>query len=138
MLETIYLKRNLADPTPLLGLLDRLGLPLSPKAHVTLIHSKTPVDWDLPVFAPEPFCLDVPLLSPRLEAFGPHGEVLALVFDQPILAARNAALEYAGARSDWAPYRPHLTLGPTPVGWADTAHILPDHIALTAEIRRAV
>lgn len=138
--QTFYLRRAVADPQPLLAVLGALNLPVKPNLHTTLIYSTTPVDWDLPVFTPEDGALDLVLLRPRLEAFGPGKALMALVFDQPILSARHHALLRFGARSDWSPYQPHITLGPVPDRWqARSAHVpLPTQMLLGPETRRTV
>lgn len=138
MHQTYYLKRPLADATPLLPLLDALGLPPDDTMHTTLIYSRTPVDWSLPVFTPEPYGLDCDLHAPRLAAFGPHKNLLVLVFEQPHLEARHRALTRFGARSDWAPYRPHLTLGALPQHWQDVGVDLPTMLRLGPEQRRVI
>lgn len=138
--QTLLIKRAVADMQPLLPLLQALGLPTPSKPHVTLIHSKALVDWDLPVFAPDVGPLDAMLIHPRLETFGPERDILALVFDQPILAARRQALERFGARSDWPDYRPHVSLGAAPARWQDRArHLtLPNRLLFAHETRKAI
>ncbi|ARE42332.1 hypothetical protein RGUI_4306 (plasmid) [Rhodovulum sp. P5] len=78
--------------------------------HIVLAHSDDPVNWDLPVFQPNPHRIAISPGKPRFVRR--DGDTLiALEFDAPELEARWAELRDAGARWEGAPFVPRILLG---------------------------
>lgn len=78
--------------------------------HVTILYSKTPVDW---MAMPEAWESELELApgGPRLqEVLGPKQEAQVLLFGARSLMWRNEELMRAGASSDYPEYTPHITL----------------------------
>lgn len=83
--------------------------------HVTLIYSKSPVDWmkagDCGFSSDPNGDLKLPPGGPRqLAMFGPLGDVVVLLFSSSELAWRNTWLQEMGCSTDWPDYHPHITL----------------------------
>jgi hypothetical protein len=80
--------------------------------HVTLMWSRTPVDWDLPVFQPRQESLVLPRDGYWLSWF--EGlNLCVLEFENEKLSKRRAEIEAGGAQSDFVGFRPHLSIGRT-------------------------
>ena len=103
--------------------------------HVTLVYSRTAVDWSHPAFTPRAGICHILPLQPRLARFGPH---VVLAFESPMLEARHAELRAAGASHDFPDYLPHVAIGLDPEGRARLpSHAWPDlPIWLSGEERK--
>lgn len=139
MLQTLYISRRVLDRSPLDALMRSIDphYPLRKSYHSTLIYSSNAVDWDHPAFACEKFGINLPLINPALDLFGPDKHTLVLRFDSPILSARHDALLRAGAVSSHPSFIPHITLSthwfvPLPT----FIRPLPDSVLLSKEVRR--
>lgn len=79
-----------------------------PDMHVTLIHSRTQVDW-FKVYTAQSR-LEIPEGGPRLvEPLGNKGAIV-LLFSSDDLSWRHDHFKRIGAESDYDPYQPHITL----------------------------
>lgn len=77
--------------------------------HVTVLYSKTPVDWD-DMGNRDTDVLVVPAGGERsIEVLGDEGAV-ALVFASTVLARRHGEMIGDGASSDYDAYVPHVTI----------------------------
>jgi len=107
----IQIGRPLGTILPVLGGARALGVAVEDPddLHVTLMWSRTPVDWSLEIFAPRSYPI---IVEPQEFGVARLGNVVALTFESPALRARHQALHAAGARSDHPQFIPHISLGP--------------------------
>jgi hypothetical protein len=108
--KSIYLYRPVQSPV---GALEEIrdNLKLAPKReplHVTLVYSETFVDWENPTFAPQSKRLVIPQGTYQLKVFGDH---VVLLIESDHLSGRYQDLINAGAKTAFARYTPHVTLG---------------------------
>lgn len=97
--------------------------------HVTLIHSRTPVDW---MKAGGDYWgnesdgkLTVPPGGARIvEALGDKGAIV-LLFNSSALAYRHESIKEAGAQSDYPDYQPHVTITYAPPEGLDLRTVEP-------------
>lgn len=103
---------------------------LAPDAlHVTLMHSRTPVDW---MKAGQSYGEDEDgrlMLHPDgkrvLERFGKDGNLIVLSFISDELMWRHERLKQLGCAWDWQEYQPHITLVADPDHLIDLSKITP-------------
>lgn len=128
-MKTIYLARPVLNPLPELEAL-RKQLKLAPKReklHVTLVFSKTRVDWSNPVFAPKEDTITLSEASYQLVTFDDH---VALKVSSSQLSGRFVDLTRAGAQTDFEGFNPHITLGT----FTPDSRPIPEWVTLTSHI----
>lgn len=110
----IYIKRLLVTTAEIEQLGAGLGVrkPQDPP-HVTLIYSRSAVDWDIPVFDVQMAYLEVPPQKVSLTRFGSH---LVVKLKSSALHERYRDLVGHGAVSDHPEFQPHITVGMDPEG----------------------
>lgn len=74
--------------------------------HVTLAHSKAPLEWPDREVGP----LRITPINPSIQRFGPELDCVVLAFECPELEERWAELAEAGAEWKWPGYHAHITL----------------------------
>lgn len=111
--KTLYVRRDVLNANEIKLFYDRQGLEVTvANLHVTIIHSRTPVDW----FKVGETWEDTLVLNgggPRDHAmFGPPGleDSLVLMIASRSLKWRHEEMKLAGAVSDYAEFQPHITL----------------------------
>jgi uncharacterized protein len=124
-LNTIQIRREVMTPWPIVEKAEALGMTVadSTNLHVTLIWSRTEVDWSLPAFEPRNDFVVIPPQAAEVKRFG-DGSFVVLKIDCPEIEARHNELRAAGASWDYPQYNPHITLG----GFDGSE--LPDRVAL--------
>lgn len=116
--RTLYVSRKVLNPQEVLNHYRGQGLGdvlvAAGDLHVTIIWSKTPVDWmKLPASWnwSEDGKMRIAPGGPRtMELFGPLNDTLVLAFQSQDLQWRHADLREAGIEWDWDDYQPHITL----------------------------
>ena len=111
--RTLYLRRDVVNADEIIKWFKDQGVPevYAPESlHVTIIYSKTPVDW-MKMGQPWEARLEVPEGGPRLlEKFGDAGDVLVQLFASSELQWRHALAKEIGATSDFPEYQPHISI----------------------------
>lgn len=78
--------------------------------HVTIAHSRAPVDW-MKVPSAWEAKMTVPDGGPRvMDMFGPNNDKVVLCFKSTELEWRHETMKAAGASWDWGEYQPHVTI----------------------------
>jgi phage-related protein (TIGR01555 family) len=115
--RTLYMRRNVKNGAALVAWARSAGFkhPMDPaQLHVTIVYSKTPLDW-MKVGAAWEAEIKVPAGGPRvMERFGDKGAIV-LAFRSNELEWRHSAAIEAGASTDFPDYQPHIT-----ISWLDT------------------
>lgn len=116
--RTLYVCRDVVNVDDIRQWAKDQGLPeLMPDLHVTIMYSRTPVDWmkvgasDFGYGQNEDGTLTVAPGGVRIvEPLG-NGEVIALLFTSSQLSWRHEQIKRdAEASWDWPDYQPHITL----------------------------
>ena len=113
MIDTLFLFRPLINAAEIRGYAQTLGFEdsqIKNSLHVTLAFSKTPVDWDNPVFfsrSTEDTFTGGALSLKRLEG---DASAVVLTFIARPLSQRWGELVLAGASWDFDNFVPHITL----------------------------
>lgn len=112
--KTLYARRDVLNWQEIAEFYRRQGLEVTKpeKWHITIIHSKQPVDWFKVAPAWESK-LTLPEGGARdHEFFGPPGleDSLVLMVKSSELEWRNESFRAAGAEMTYAEYQPHITL----------------------------
>lgn len=114
--RTLYMRRNVKNGAALVAWARSAGVkhPMDPaQLHVTIVYSKTPLDW-MKVGAAWEAEIKVPAGGPRvMERFGDKGAIV-LAFRSNELEWRHSAAIEAGASTDFPDYQPHIT-----ISWLD-------------------
>lgn len=112
--RTLYIRRDVVNKADIFKWAKAQGFKgIEKNLHVTLIYSRTPVDW---FKIPEAFGMaqgDVVVTGgPRqLELFGKPGKkCVALLFSSEVLKWRHKDLRAAGCSYDWGDYQAHITI----------------------------
>lgn len=115
--RSLYISRQIGNPQEVLNHYRKQGvenLEAAGDLHVTIVHSREPVEWmKLPAdwSSDQTGRIKLPPGGPReTEKFGPQHDVLVLTFAAEQLQWRNADLIAAGCSTDWSDYAPHVTL----------------------------
>ena len=120
-IQTIYVRRPLLNVNDIKKWADTQGLTLEPDLHVTIIYSKTPVDWA--TIGPD---IHKEVVLPGglwfTDLFGPEKDTLVLRLYSEVLDAEHRYFRDCGASWDWGDYQPHLTITK---GIKDNKNILP-------------
>jgi hypothetical protein len=128
-MKAIYIARPVISPLAEIEALRR-ELKLAPKRekpHVTIVYSRTRVDWSAPAFQPTADSITISEQEYELAAFCDH---IVLKLPSKDLLDRNSAVVAAGAKSDFDGYQPHLTLGTlTP-----ESKVIPPRVSLSSPI----
>ena len=111
--RTLYMRRDVVNAGEIISWYKQQGVPevYAPESmHVTIVYSKTPVDW-MKMGQPWEAKLEVPEGGPRImEKFGPAGDVLVLLFASNELQWRHGHARDIGASSDFPDYQPHISI----------------------------
>lgn len=112
--KTLYVRRDVLNWQEIAEFYRRQGLEITKpeKWHITIIHSRRPVDWFKVAPAWESH-LTMPAGGARdHEFFGPPGleDSLVLMVKSLELEWRNEAFRSAGAEMTYEEYQPHITL----------------------------
>lgn len=114
--RTLYVRRNLLNGADLIAWAKGQGFETTlpeKQLHVTLIFSRTPVDWlamgqDWTGEASGEVVIQAG--GPRIvEPLGPNGAV-TLMFASSALSWRHEDFKRNGAASEWPDYQPHVTI----------------------------
>jgi len=114
--KPLYVYRPVKNAAKIISWFKAQGLKTTLPAddmHVTLIYSKSPVDWMKMGGYPSTTSgdLTIPEGGPRvMEAFGPDKSATVLLFYSPDLKWRNSEMREGGASSDFQEYNPHITI----------------------------
>ena len=110
--RTLYMRRHVRNGAELVKWAKSVGFtqPMDPeRMHVTIVYSKTPLDW-MKVGAAWEAELKIPAGGPRvIERFGDGGAIV-LAFASLELQWRNERAREAGASFDFDEYQPHITI----------------------------
>jgi len=110
--DTLYVSRPLLNAEEVWEWARKNGCktPLEPEdMHVTIAHSKTPVDWLL--IRPKKRELDIPETNDRkLLAFGEEETTIVLSFESKKLEDRWMEFCSLGAKWDFPEYIPHVSI----------------------------
>lgn len=125
--RTLYVKRAVRNGDDLVAWAKANGFPTTlvpDDMHVTIVYSKTAVDWDA---VPRS---DLPLLritggERSLKRLGPNNDAVVLKIESDDLARRNGELLAAGASSDWPAFQAHITLTYDLIGTVNTDKVKP-------------
>lgn len=138
--KTLYVRRNvmLHNALDLLDWAERVGFTGMKSAigsHVTLIYSKTPVNWDL--FTPDKIPLTVRGDCDRIVR--QFGDTVVLTLRSIDLWERHLYIRRQGATTDYPIYTPHITITRTiqtlqPVGGIYNVPVYSKQILLDEEI----
>lgn len=127
--RSLYVRRDVINWQEIADFYRESGISVkSPeKWHVTVIHSRAPVDW---FKIGEAWSAEIKLPAGgarRHELFGPPGleDSLVLMIKSSELDWRNAAFIEAGCVSDYPEYQPHVTLAYKSGGKYDPDTIAP-------------
>jgi len=109
--RTLYVRRDVLNRADILAWAKEQGFTdVVPDLHVTVIHSRTPVDWFEMGESWSPR-LEISAGGPRqMEAFGQDGNYYALLIVANELKWRHEAMVELGASWDWPEYQPHITI----------------------------
>ncbi len=109
--RTLYVRRDVLNRADILAWAKEQGFTdVVPDLHVTVIHSRTPVDWFEMGESWSPR-LEISAGGPRqMEAFGQDGNYYALLIVANELKWRHEAMFEQGASWDWPEYQPHITI----------------------------
>ncbi|WP_018900411.1 phage portal protein [Rhizobium sp. 2MFCol3.1] len=109
--RTLYVRRDVLNRADILAWAKEQGFTdVVPDLHVTVIHSRTPVDWFEMGESWSPR-LEISAGGPRqMEAFGQDGNYYALLIVANELKWRHQAMVELGASWDWPEYQPHITI----------------------------
>lgn len=114
--RTLYVYRQVLNAKEIISWAKNQGFDttlLPDDMHVTLCYSKTPVDW-FSISSNEwggLTTLEIPPGGARaIEAFGPNGEAVVLVFKSSSLEYRHTEFKEKGASWDYEDYNPHITI----------------------------
>lgn len=111
--RTLYLRRDVLNADEIIKWFKDQGVPevYAPESlHVTIIYSKTPVDW-MKMGQPWDARLELPEGGPRvLDKFGDAGDVLVQLFASNELRWRHDLAKEIGATSDFPEYQPHISI----------------------------
>jgi hypothetical protein len=131
----IQIGRNVANINQIMGMAHYLGVTVTDPddLHVTLIWSRTAVDWSLDVFAPRHYPI---IVEPQMMSLERFGDLAVLTFYSQALHARNKALTAAGAKSDHKDFKLHITLGPWPEEVEPQDIMLGSPLVLSGEYRK--
>lgn len=114
--RTLYMRRHVRNGADIVRWARSVGFtqPMDPeRMHVTVVYSKTPLDW-MKVGAAWEAELKIPAGGPRvIERFGDGGAIV-LAFASLELQWRNERAREAGASFDYDEYQPHIT-----ISWLD-------------------
>ncbi len=109
--RTLYVRRDVLNRADILAWAKEQGFTdVVPDLHVTVIHSRTPVDWFEMGESWSPR-LEISAGGPRqMEAFGQDDNYCALLIVANELKWRHEAMVEQGASWDWPEYQPHITI----------------------------
>lgn len=109
--RTLYVRRDVLNAADIVNWFKDQGVPevyAAESLHVTVVYSKTPVDW-MKMDQAWDARLELPPGGPRLmEVFGDG--VLVLLFSSNELSWRNRQAREIGASSDFEDYQPHISI----------------------------
>jgi len=112
--RTLYVSRSLKNGREMLRWAKAQGIPnlvSEGELHVTIVHSRSKIDWmdiEADWTGSE---LVLAAGGPRVvELMGKEKNVLALLFRSHALAFRHAEIRDAGASSEYAEFQPHLSI----------------------------
>lgn len=111
--RTLYMRRDVLNASEIIAHYRNQGVKklYEPESmHVTIVYSKTPVDW-MKFGEPWNSKITVEPGGPRLhELFGENSDVLVLQFASGELDYRHRAAREFGASSNHPEYQPHISL----------------------------
>jgi hypothetical protein len=109
--RTLYVRRDVINKAEITRWAQEQGFTdIVPDMHVTIAHSKTPVDWFKVGTSWSPR-LEIPAGGPRqMERFGEDGKYIALLITASELVWRHREITEAGATWDWPEYQPHISI----------------------------
>lgn len=108
--RSLYVRRDVVNKGDLRRWAKSQGLDMVADPHVTIIHSKTAIDWMKvnPSWSPKIEIEGGPRL---MDLFSPTGDTLVLLI--PVVGElrwRHEEFKELGATSDYDPYAPHITI----------------------------
>lgn len=107
--RTLYVRRDVVNTADITAWARAQGFTdIVPDLHVTIMYSRTPVDW-IKMGEAYDATLTIDAGGPRVVE--PLGTATAvLMFSSSSLAWRNMAMREAGAQFDYPEYQPHVTI----------------------------
>ncbi|MDE3824650.1 DUF1073 domain-containing protein [Sinorhizobium meliloti] len=109
--RTLYVRRDVINRAEIVRWAEGQGFTdIVPDLHVTIAHSRTPVDWFEMGESWSPR-LEIAAGGPRqMEGLGADGKYKALLITASELVWRHRAMIEAGASWDWPEYQPHISI----------------------------
>jgi uncharacterized protein len=108
--RTLYVSRRLLNVEDVVAWAKDQGFKsILSDLHVTIVYSKTPVDWMKMGESMRPELTVDEGGARQIEQFGPNGAVV-LAFACYDLSYRNERMMEAGCTSDFPEYQPHMTI----------------------------
>jgi len=131
----LQIGRDVVNILPICAYARALGVKVEDPSdlHVTLIWSRKPVNWSLPVFQPRDFPV---IITPDQVTLGTLGDLAVLLIESAALTSRQDKMRAAGAGSDWESYIAHITLGKVPAGGLSEIEPFNEIITLGHEYRK--
>lgn len=123
--KTLYVYRPLINTRELMAWAIMAGfddLLAADDLHVTIAYSKTALDWA--AFKPRETNTMVAGGFRFVEALGPEGAAVCLIFQSDEFAERHRTFDDGGASWDWPQYRSHITIT-YKGGVIDLAQVIP-------------
>ena len=115
--RTLYVRRDVKNASEIIAWAKEQGFSTTIKAedlHVTIAFSRTPVDWmemGENWSSDRDGALTIEPGGPRMiDALGPQGEAIVLLFASSTLSWRHEEIVRKGASWDWPEYQPHITI----------------------------
>lgn len=109
--RSLYVRRDVVNKAEIERWAKAQGFTdILPDLHVTIAHSKTPVDWFKVGTSWSPK-LEISEGGPRqMERLGDDGRYIALLITANELVWRHREIKEAGADWDWPDYQPHISI----------------------------
>ena len=135
--RTLYMRRDVLNADEIIEWYKGQGVQdvyAAESMHVTIVYSKTPVDW-MKIGSAWEANIEVPAGGPRLmEKFGDNQDVLVLLFGSNELQWRHELAKELGASSDFPEYQPHISISLSGAGvdlsqinpWLGPIHLGPE------------
>lgn len=134
--RTLYVRRDVKNWKEISEHFKRQGFKttLGDDMHVTIVYSKTPVDW-MKLGSSWNGELKIVAGGPRLmEEFGDNGEAKVLLFSAEELRWRHESALEIGATSSYPEYQPHITISWDPESSIEGVEAWQGEILLGPEI----
>lgn len=109
--RTLYVRRDVVNRAEIVRWAKSQSFTeIVPDLHVTIAHSRTPVDW-FKVGTSWADKLEITAGGPRqMERLGEDGKYIALLITANELVWRHREIVEAGASWDWPDYQPHISI----------------------------